>query len=93
MILHLLRLRPICALPEPNVQICARAKNASVARHNDTFDALVDIEHGVRRLDLLAHRVCEGIVVLRAVERENDDRWLFFMVLGADLRELEVVVR
>lgn len=92
MILHLLRLRPTRPLSKPNIEIRARTKDASVACHDDALDAPVDVEHGVRGLDFLAHGVCKGIVVLGAVEREDYDRRFFFMVLRADLRELEIVV-
>jgi hypothetical protein len=72
-ILHLLRLIPTRPLSKPNSQIRARAENAPAARHDNALDALVGVEHGVRGFNLRAHRVGESIVVLRAMERENDD--------------------
>lgn len=93
MILHLLCFGTVCPLSKSNVQIRARTEDAPVACHNDALYALVDVEHGVCGLDLLAHRVCERIVVLGPVQRKNDHRRLFFMVTRLDLREFEVVVR
>jgi hypothetical protein len=88
MILHLLRLRPVRPLSKPNIQIRARAKYPTRTRHNDTFDALVDVEHGICSLNLLAHFIRERIVIFRAVEREDNHAGFLLMVARLDLREL-----
>jgi hypothetical protein len=92
-ILHLLRLACIGALAEPDLEIRAGAEDAAVARDYDALDAVVDVEHCIRRFDLLAHRVREGIVFAWAVERKDDDAGLFVVVACLDLRELQIVVR
>lgn len=92
-------LHPLCALPrrplpEPNIQIRARAEYPPVARHHDALDARVGIEHGVRGLDLAAHRVREGIVLARAEQGQGDDAGLGLVVVRADARPglVEVIV-
>lgn len=54
-------------------EVGAGAEHASVPGHDDGLDAVVDAEQGEDLLDFAAHAVGEGIVVLRPVERDNDD--------------------
>jgi hypothetical protein len=91
-ILHLFCFGAMCAFAKADVEICARAKDASVSGDYDAFYARVDVEHCVGGFDFLAHGVGEGIVLLGAVEREDYHRGLFFVVFGLDLSELQVVV-
>lgn len=92
MIHDLLRLRPTRPLPKPNLEIRACAENPPVPRNNNALDAVVDIEHGVRLLDLRAHRVRKRIVLAGPVQRQHDDTRLGGVVRGPDRGELEVVV-
>jgi len=92
MLLHLLRLFAIHALPKPHVQIRTCAEDAPIACYYDAFYAVVNVEHGVCRLNLLAHCVGEGIVFVWAVEREDDYAGGGWVVGGADLGEGEGVV-
>jgi hypothetical protein len=92
MILHPLCLLPTRPFSKPNPQIRARAENSPTARNHDALDALVGVEHGVRRFDLRTHCVGKGIVVRGAVEREDDDRGFFLVVSRLNLREGQVVV-
>lgn len=92
MLRHRFRPLPTHTLPKPIIQIRARTKDPSMARHNDASHALVYIEHGVCGFQLRLHCVGECIVVLRAVECEDDDGCIFGMVLSADLGKREVVV-
>lgn len=87
MILHLLRLLPARPIPKPYIQIRARAEYPSRTRHYDALDPLVDVEHGVRSLDFLAHLVRKRIVILGAVQREDNHAGLFLVVARLDLRE------
>lgn len=88
MLINLLLLLPI----KPQLQIRTRAENLAGASEHDAFHAVVCVEERVRVLELEHHGVGEGIVVLRAVEREDDDGRVLFVVLRLDLREGEVVV-
>jgi hypothetical protein len=77
---------------KPNLEIRARAKNASMARQHNALDAVVDIEHAVGFLELEHHGVGEGIVVLGPVQCQDDDAGVAGVVPGADLCEGEGVV-
>lgn len=95
MLAHLLLLPPPIPIPassEPNLQICPRAKDAPRPRDHDAPDALVPIEQLVHGHHLRHHGVGEGIVLVGAVQREDDDAGVWGVVLGADLRPGEGVV-
>ena len=78
---------------KPNLQVRASAKNAPIApRKNNALNAVVYIEHAIRLFQFQHHGVGEGIVVLRAPERQDDDPGVLVVVLRADLRPGEVVV-
>ena len=59
---------------EPDVHVCARAKHPSMARQDDAFDAIIDVEQLVCCEELLHHSPGEGIVVLRSVELQHNNR-------------------
>lgn len=92
MVLHPLRLRTMHTLSKALVEIRAGAEDPPMPRHNDAFHAVVGVKHGVRVFDLGAHRVREGIVVVGAVQGEDDDGGLGGVVARLDLREGEGVV-
>jgi hypothetical protein len=92
MILHFLCISTARTFAETNAQICACAEDAAGTGYDDAFYARVDVEHGVGGFELFAHRVGEGIMIGRAVEREDNDRRLFLVVPCLDLCEFEVVV-
>lgn len=91
-ILHLLRLLSTCALSKPNFQICTRAVNSPVSRHDYTLHLRVNVKHGISGLDLTAHLVGERIVFAGAVQGEHDDAGLRFVVVRADAGPLGVKV-
>ena len=69
MILHPLGALAAQPLPKPYLEVRAGAEDAPVTRHNHALYLRIDVEHGVRRLDLAAHGVGEGIVLSGAVQR------------------------
>lgn len=92
MVLHPLCTLPAQAFPKPYLQIRAGAENPPVARHYHALYFWIDVEHGIRGLDLAAHGFSEGIVLSRAVQRQHDDAGLCFVVGGADAGPLAVEV-
>lgn len=87
MLRHTLSPLPIRAVPKPLLKISASAKHASMPRHNNALDTVIDIEHGISGFEFGAHGIGKGIVVLGAEEREDDDGGVGGVVLGADLRK------
>lgn len=77
---------------KPDLEVSASAEDTPVTRNDNDLDAVVDIEHAVRLLELQHHGSREGIVVLGAVQREDDDRGVLFVVLGFYLGPGAVVV-
>jgi hypothetical protein len=82
-ILHPLRLLPTHSLTKSNLQIRPSAKYPSIARHDDALDLRINVEHGICLLNLSSHGICEGIVLARAIECEDDDARFCFVVRGA----------
>jgi hypothetical protein len=56
------------------LQIRARAENPSLSGKNNAFDAFIGVEQSIRAFDLVHHGCREGIVVVGAVQGEDDDR-------------------
>lgn len=57
-----------------NIQVRTRTERPPSACQDNDLDALIDIEHGVELLKVLHHLPGKGVVFVRAVERDNDDR-------------------
>jgi hypothetical protein len=55
------------------LQICARAENPSLSGKNNAFDAFIGVEQCVCVFDFVHHGCREGIVVVGAVQGEDDD--------------------
>jgi hypothetical protein len=63
---------------ECSLEVCSSAKDAAFAGDNCAFDARVDVDEGESMNKLGHHGVGEGIVLSRAVERQEDygrGRW------------------
>lgn len=89
MLLNALSLIPL----KPIVQICACTKYLALATcHNNAFYAVIAVEKCVCGFELRLHGWCEGIVVLWAVQGQDDDGRVARVVRCADLGEGEGVV-
>ena len=88
MLIDLLLLVPI----KPQFQISASAKDLPSASEDNAFYAVVCVEEGVCMLELEHHGIRKRIVVFRAIQRKNDNRRVFLIVLSFNLREGQVVV-
>ena len=67
-------LLPIPLQFESLIEILSSAEHLPMACENDGLDAIVDAGDAEEVLEFVGHDVCEGIVVIWAVKRADQDR-------------------
>lgn len=64
----------IALQPEPLVQVLSGTKDPTMASHHNAFHTIIDRSQPKEVLNLIGHDISECIVVLRPVQRKDQDR-------------------